>query len=205
MPTSTRWKGLKREVETLRKQFLPSRFDPLGAYANATLVQAHTRAFLVLSHAEVESYFEEWAKEIARASEVVWDSSGKVTKPLAFLLSSLGERIDPRGKDSPQKLTDASKKLFQKYYKQVRDNNGLREANVLGLFAPLGIPAAALGSTVLLNLESFGSIRGAHAHQSAKAVRSVLDPETEFKRVRDLVDDLADLDQWLVNYKRQVR
>jgi len=209
---SKRWKQLKREIGTLRKQFLPDPFDPLGVYPKSIRVQAHTRAFLVLSHAEIESYLEEWAKEIARASEVVWLSSGKITEPLAFLLATLAQRIEipptplvTNWKDSPQRLAEASVKLFQKYYKQIKDNNGIKEKNVLALFAPLGVPATTLGSTLLPNLDSLGALRGTHAHHSAKAVQSVLDPETEYNRVIDLVDELLVLDQWAANYKRRIR
>lgn len=212
MPRSKRWKDLSREISTLRKHFLPDLFDPLGAYRNSHRVQAFTRAFLVLSHAEIESYLEEWAREIARASEVLWTSSHKITEPLAFLFATLSERLEipvtlagPKGKDSPQRLADASVKLFQRYYKQIKDNNGIKEKNVLALFAPLGIPAVALGSTLLPNLDSLGTLRGAHAHQSAKAVPTVLDPETEYNRVNALINELVVLDEWLGQYKRRVR
>jgi hypothetical protein len=196
----------------LRNHFLPDPFNPLGIYSDATRVQAHTRAFLVLSHAEVESYLEEWAKEIARTCEVLWNLSSKISGPLTFLLATLSERIEipttlasPKSKDSPQRLADASVKLFQKYYKQIKDNNGIREKNVLALFSPLGVPAAALGPTLLPNLDSFGALRGQHAHQSAKAVQAALDPEIEHKRVTALVNDLQVLDEWLMSYKRRIR
>ena len=212
MPESKRWRDLKREVGTLRRHFLPDPFNPLGVYSNSIRVQAQTRAFLVLSHAEIESYLEEWAKDIARAAEVVWTSSRKITEPRAFLLATLAERIEvpttlvgPHGKDSPQRLLEASVKLFQKYYKQIKDNNGIRERNVLALFAPLGVPAAALGSTLLPNLDTLGALRGTHAHQSSKAVEAVLDPETEYKRVSALLDELVAVDGWLAGYKRRIR
>jgi hypothetical protein len=181
-------------------------------YANSARVQAHTRAFLVLSHAEIESYLEGWAKEIARAAENAWSASSRITKPLAYLIATLAERIQvpvtvtgPNQKDSTQKLADASVKLFQKYYKVVKDNNGIKEKNVLTLLAPLGIPASALGSTLLPGLDSLGALRGSHAHESAKAVASVLDPETEFKRVAALVTDLGLLDDWLRKYRQVIR
>ena len=113
--------------------------------------------------------------------------------------------VGPNAKDSPQKLADASVKLFQKYYKVIKDNNGIKEKNVLTLFGPLGVPASALGSTLLPNLDTLGSLRGSHAHESAKGVASVLDPETEFKRVTDLVTELGILDDWFRNYRRIIR
>ena len=205
MPKSKRWKDLERETNRLRRQFLPDPFDPLGVYTDSGRIQAHTRAFLVLSHAEIESYLEGWAKEIARAAETVWMNSQRITRPLAYLLATLAERIEASSKDSPQRLAATSVKLFQRYYKVIKDNNGVKESNVLTLFAPLGVPSSALGATLLPNLDSFGSRGGSHAHESAKAVASVLDPETEYKRVVDVVAELASVDDWLRNYKRTIR
>jgi hypothetical protein len=202
MPMSKRLKALELEIDTLRKHFLPDHFDPIGVYPNSIRVQAYTRAFVVLSHAEIEGYLEGWAKEIARASEKIWSSSGRVTTPLAFLLSTLAERIavptalGSGGKDSPQMFAENSKKVFETYYTRIKNNHGIKEANVLALFAPLGVPATALGSTLLPNLDNFGKLRGTHAHESAKAVQSVLDPETEYKRVTELIKDLSVLGQW---------
>jgi hypothetical protein len=212
MANSRRWKSLERQVGALRGHFLPDPFDPLGHYADAKRVQAHTRAFLVLGHAEIETFLEEWAKEIARACEQVWTTANKTTSPFTYLVATLSERIavpdslsGGTGKDSPTRLSEASIKLFQRYYKGVKDNHGVKEQNVLALLGPLGVPASALGSTLLPNLNSLGTLRGEHAHQSARAVQSVLDPETEHGRVMRLIGELQALDAWLVRYRRQIR
>jgi len=113
--------------------------------------------------------------------------------------------MGPRAKDSPQRLFEASVKLFQKYYKQINDNHGIKEQNLLALFAPLGIPATAVSSTLLPNLDNLGTLRGTHAHHSARAVTNVPDPETEYNRVTALVDELVVLDEWLVKYKGRIR
>lgn len=209
MPTSKRWRDLRREIGALRRQFLPSSFNPLGVYSNSSRVQAHTRAFLVLSHAEIESYLEGWAKDIVRTSETAWNVSGKINEPLGFLLLTIAERVtvpfDPRSKDSAQRLAEVLSMLFQKHYKQINDNNGIKEKNLLTLFTPIGLSAVALGSTLLPNLEYFGKLRGTHSHHSAQAVLSVLDPMTEHNRVMTLLGDLLVFDQWLANYKRRIR
>jgi hypothetical protein len=212
MAQSKRWKHLKVEVETLRRQFLPDPFDPLGVYAEQAKVQAHARAFLVLSHAEIESYAEEWAKDIARSLETLWQASRRITHPLHFLLATLSQRISipqtlvgPSVKDSPQRLDEEMVNLFANYYKRIKDNHGIKEGNMLSLFGPLGVPATAFGSTLLPNLDSFGKLRGTHAHHSARTVVTPLDPETEYKRAIDLVNELVDLDQWLVQTKRRIR
>ena len=142
----------------------------------------------------------------------VWLSSAKITAPLAFLLATLAERIAvpdtiraQSPKDVPQRLEDALVKLFHKYYTQINENSGVKETNILALFGPLGIPATALGTTLLPNLNTLGAMRGSHAHQSAKAVQSVLDPETEYNRIDALLTDLVVLDEWLAAYKRRIR
>lgn len=93
MPTSPRWKSLKRGVLILRAQLLPSAFHPLGVYPRSKDIQARTRAFLVLSHAEVESYLEEWAKDIARKAETLWSSKRRTSTPLLCLHASLGKPL----------------------------------------------------------------------------------------------------------------
>ena len=205
MALSRRWKALKREITALRKQFLPEPFDPLGSYQNGGAVRTNTRAFLVLSHAEVETYVEEWAKEIARASEEVWKTKGKVTTPLAYLFATLVQQLSDSSRDPPADLSAACVRMFQSFYKRIKDNHGIKEDNVLGLYSPLGIPAAAMGSTLLPNLNSFGDLRGAHAHHSGRAVQNALDPETEFNNLAGILEDLKAFDLWLSSYKRKIR
>lgn len=175
-------------------------------------MQAYTRAFLVLSHAEIESYLEGWAKEIARASEKIWNKSTRVCAPLTYLLSWSTERLkppqtfgEPGTKDSSQRLADVVTKLFQAYYKCIKDNHGIKERDVLSLFGPLGVPVTAFSPTLFPNLDAASSSRGIHAHQSHRAVVSVLDPETEFKLIQSILRDLIPLDNWLGAYRRRIR
>lgn len=212
MPRSKQLKFLERETSRLRGHFLPDPFDPLGQYDDTARVQAHTRAFVVLAHAEVESYLESWAKEIARAAERAWIAKRRVTGPLAFLLATRAERLaipetlaGPGAKDPVVRLREASVKLFEGYFKLIRENNGVKEKNFVALFAPLGIEAGAVSATLLPDLDTFGSLRGKHAHNSARSVESVLDPETEFTRVSKLLIELESLDTWLSDYRRRTR
>lgn len=88
---------------------------------------------------------------------------------------------------------------------RIKDNHGIKEANVLSLFVPLGIPASAFGSTLLPSLQTFGELRGEHAHHSGKAVISAVDPETEWKRIEQLSVELASFDAWCVGVKKAIR
>lgn len=211
MAQSKQFRALEREVERLRSNFLPAVFDPLGSYPHASKVQAGTRAFIVLAHAEIESYFEGRAKEIARASEDLWKTRARASQPFNFILATHGRELAVHsafvaGNDeAPTRYDKCVAAAFQSYYKAIKDNHGIKEPNFLSLFTPLGVLISRFNSTLLTNLEAFGSLRGDQAHHSAQAVITPLDPEIEFNRVQTLMVDLAGVDTWLTECKRSVR
>jgi hypothetical protein len=196
---SKRLEQLKRNVETLRQQFLPDPFSPLGVYPNEALTQAHTRAFVVFAHAEIESFLEEWARDIVSSAESIWRSTDRITAPLIFLVASAIDRVSfpdslgpPAPADPPQRLRTHCGKAIASFYDAIKANHGIKEKNVLSLLSPLGLSATALSPTLLPNLNSFGSKRGLHAHNSAKVVITIL-------------SDLQPLDMWLAAYKKRTR
>jgi len=136
-----------------------------------------------------------------------------VSRPMACMLCVLAERVKlpkaPVGAstdDMSQRLEEAVQRAFTGYYTSVNENHGIKEQNVWALFGPLGVPNDVLGGTLLPDLESYGKHRGAHAHQSmAQAVVSVLDPETEFNRVKQIAAQLKPLDAWVSAQKRALR
>ena len=131
--------------------------------------------------------------------------------PLAFLVATSEARISvPQNvatsrADAPAQFQTTLTATLQNYYKLIRDNHGIKETNVLRLFTPLGAPATAFGSTLLPDLDSFGALRGEHAHLSARAIQTVPDAETECRRVRALVNALTVLDDWLVKCRASIR
>ncbi len=83
MPKSTRFRTLTRELNRLKKQFLP-KISPTGLYSDRHLVR--TLAYRVLAHAEIESYLEERAWEVVQNAKTAWDTTGKTTRTLICLL-----------------------------------------------------------------------------------------------------------------------
>ncbi len=74
-----------------------------------------------------------------------------------------------------------------KYYRTLIDNNhGLKRANLLGLFLPLGLSHNDFDETMLATFDAFGVLRGSIAHQSYKAHQS-LDAATEKYRVHEIM------------------
>jgi len=212
MAQSRRWQSLDNEIESLRKFLLPTKFDSLGQYPRPRLTQARTRAFLVLSHAELESFFEQWAKEIARKSEEIWKNNRRMTQPLAALMATTENHVVVNDKQTlaPQDMITAQvdkfvQQRYKAYYKIINDNHGIKEINLMRLLTPLGIPGSVFGSTLLPSLNSFGSSRGLHGHNSVRSIQSVLDPETEYNSAKSLATDLKALDNWLVQYRKKLR
>ena len=62
---SARYIELVKEMHDLKLYLLPKTFDPLGNYTQEELVK--TLAFRVLAHAELESYIEDRAFELAKS------------------------------------------------------------------------------------------------------------------------------------------
>ena len=210
MTISKRWKALDRQVEVLRKQFLPSQFNPQATYPRISLVREHARAFLLLSHAELETYLEDWAKDLTHASQETWNKTGKVTQHFAFLIATceghveIPEKLNTGVADTTQVIQKLGRKVFQAHFKRVKDNHGIRESNLLALFFPLGISLTQVDTMLMPNLHSLGGIRGQYAHRSRSANVAPIDPEVEYKRVRAAVDQLKAFDEWLVAARRRI-
>ena len=200
--SSRAFQSLKREVRRLRKELLPDPFNPLGVYP--VEVRTRTRAYLLLSHAAFETYFEGEARLIAERAEVIFTSTGKFTRPLTFLIaradcSNLGK------KTLEQSIVALVDKIFRTYFDDVRDNNGIKELSIFKLFDPLGVPGTIYDPMLLSLLNSFGADRGTHAHQSGAAIHNVIDPETEFDRVQLLVDEVEKFDEKVRAYYKAIK
>lgn len=206
---SLKLRALKRSVQELRRHFLPKVFRPLGDYSRPTRVQAHTRAFIVLVHAEIESYLEDWSQEVTDTCETKWDTASRISKPLSCLLSASDQclqlptnQLEIQQEEMPARVHNVIKAVIRSHKKTIKKNNGIKETNLLSLFAPLGLPSIALGSTLIPNLNSYGALRGELVHKSQKAVARTLDVETEFNKAISLIADIEDLDKWLRNCRR---
>ncbi|MDC6129325.1 HEPN domain-containing protein [Burkholderia gladioli] len=208
MAATSRWVDLETEIEKIRRVFLPAAFDPSGTYPDQLLVHTHTRAFLLLSHAEIEHFLEVSAKAIARTAEDSWKLHGKFYKPTAFIAAAHSVRVPVNEKvagtskgDFGQVFSQSLLAAFAEFYKVIKENNGIKEHNFAKMFTPIGLSISDLSGTLLTRLDALGEKRGAEAHNSGKSVPVLLDPETEYKSVKELVADLELLDSFLEAYR----
>jgi hypothetical protein len=210
MSRSTRFRILCKELNRLKKQFLPN-ISPTGLYSERQL--ARTIAYRVLAHAEIESYLEERVWEAVLKAKKNWDSSGKAHCTLICLIAFSGQTMDSPpdtltpnkpNKELPQEKVKISKKIDSaiKCFKHVIDqNHGLKEANILALLLPIGVDSDDIDSTLLATMNTFGEKRGRVAHSSATAYRTneQPDPANELSTVEQIVQGLLQVDELINN------
>ena len=206
MPRSARFRILSKELNRLKKQFLPS-ISPTGFYSNRQL--ARTLAYRVLAHAEIESYLEDRVWEVVTEAKRNWDSSGKAHRTLICLIAFSGQAMDappntltptkpnktlPPGKFKINKKIELAINCFKRVIDQ---NHGLKEANILALLLPIGIDSDDLDPALLATMNTFGEQRGLVAHSSATAYRTVQppDPATELNTVKQIIQGLLQVDK----------
>jgi hypothetical protein len=198
MPKSVRFRMLTKELNRLKKQFIP-KINPTGSYSERQL--AHTLAYRVLVHAEIEAYFEDRVWEVVLNAKNHWDSQGKTCRTLICLLAfsglmmevppdtltpSQGSKKVPDGKIKINKKIDSAIESFNRAIKQ---NHGIKEANLLALLLPIGIDTDDLDDpTWLATMNTFGEERGVVAHSSSTSPTiQVPDPATELGRIEQII------------------
>lgn len=203
MATSTRYKELQRGVRKLRGALLPGKFDPTGSYRSAERTHLRAISFRILVHAEIESFIEDRSHELFDQAWKAWDNDKVPSRALSALLAFSGHSMptppsrlgsskknDYDDIDSP--LSRAKKHWKEQVYK---NNNGVKEGDVLALLLPLGINGKELDTTLLADLTSFGGSRGAVAHKSSVGVTSYADPKSEYDHANQLVRALETIDK----------
>lgn len=204
MPKSQRFRDLSKELTRLKKQFIP-KISPTGIYSDRQL--ALTVGYIVLAHAEIEAYLEDRVWEVVINAKKDWDA-GKTRRTLICLLAFSGETMDEppdtlsptKGNKTVQpekiKISEKINKAIKGFKKVIKQNHGVKEANILALLLPIGIDSDDLAPGWLATLNSFGEKRGLVAHSSATSYRrdQPPDPATELSTVNQITEGLLQVD-----------
>lgn len=197
------------QLNVLRAHLLPDPFEPTGIYDDQEKVATSALAYRVLSHAEIESYFEDRALQVVDDARTAWEKTNHVSRVILCLLAFSGRemRLPPDTLEAPDankkktwpEQVDIAERLSQvitAFYKYVRiENHGIKEKNLLSLLLPIGVNNSKLDPTFLADMNSFGALRGATAHLSSrKSVRKAVDPAEELKRVEALMSGIESVD-----------
>lgn len=194
---SKHFKDFNKNLDTIEKTFLSMDIKPDGAYNLHELTMA--RAYGILVHAEIESYFENIAKEIVLKSYNKWILDKKSSHVLMSIAAFSHPKKEIPGNMSNQKVNDEGlieKRLdtcVKKYMGIIDRNHGIKEENLLKILLPLGIHLNDIDNTFLISADSFGHYRGNLAHNSIKT-KSLTDPFAKKKEVNYLLTEIRKLD-----------
>lgn len=206
---SERLEQLVTQLTALRRHLLPDPFEATGQYEDQERIETSALAYRMLSHAEIEAYFEDRAIDAANCARAAWTTSKLVSRVALCLLAFSGREMalppptleapnDNKRKGWPA-LVDVGERLtpvLAAFFHHVRhENHGIKEKNLLALLLPIGIEHSSLDPAFLTDIDSFGSLRGLTAHSSSRqSVRQAVDPAEELKRVEALVAGIEAID-----------
>jgi|SRR5579859_626966 len=178
---------LKRRLDRLSGSLLPPD-RAAGDYSEADQDRIH--AYILLVHAEIESFIEKLA--IFAADQARRKSSANKCAPVASRLllyraMQSKERIEYPTMDTISGACSFFEKLVDK-------NHGIKSINVCHLFMPLGLTHSDLDPVLMANLDTFGTYRGELAHTSAR-LKQGTSPSKEKTMVMNILRDLAHFDQ----------
>ncbi len=191
---------LRIRILALERSLLPAQFSPTGDYADEDLDRAP--GFRLLVHAEMESFLETKAHELAQKARTKWDNEKSTSRVLMSLISfHISKQVTSRDlKDELERkksrTEDCVLNACKAYSRVVSNNHGIREENLLKLLFPIGVRAHQLDISWLSTIDSFGADRGAAAHGPFRAVQQV-DPKTEKETVEKILQGLEQLDALL--------
>jgi hypothetical protein len=196
MKRSQRYRDLVERLSELRHCFLPRKFDPLGNYDNETLLKAS--AYIVLAHAEIESFIEDRAQETALAAIKSWKEHKKANCVLIGLVAKYAKvdnsspnEINEKIENNKISIMDLVDRSITAFSNEIDKNHGIRGFNINKLLTPIGIEIGSFDPTWILNMESYGKRRGEIAHKSRTkyTAKKQINPEEEFETVNSLVGD----------------
>ena len=186
MPTAL-FNALEKRVDALASRLLPP-LSPTGTYSDAQY--DFVRAYIVLVHAEIETYLEDTALSLASTALAKWTTRQRVNRGTATLLLHYDASHTPHPRDASTHIHNA----IARFRGVVRENHGIREKYLWSMYLPLGIDKAEVSPTLIAELESFGAARGKVAHLSARGVLTPPDPQSTLDQTSLLVAELRDFD-----------
>lgn len=180
-------------------------FSPTGAYNPED--EDRARGYRLLVHAEIESYLEDQAIQVIKDKIDAWrinrTPSNLILSFLACYHSGWVESDDDNNlriielSKSRKRIKEVISEIIDQAQAQfiqiLRNNHGVREKNLKKLILPTGVELSDLDPSWIADLDDFGKQRGEIAHK-ANMTTGAINPEDEYKRVKNLLIGLIQLD-----------
>lgn len=123
MAESQRFRRLRTNLASLRRELLPKSFSPTGAYSERELTRAV--AYRVLAHAEFEGYLEDRATEVALAALRAW----KATAAAGRVLVALAAFSDRQSDSIPESLAPSQPNQQAKWSDRIELSRRIDQAS----------------------------------------------------------------------------
>ena len=185
MANSLRHKQLLSRIRQLERNLLPTP----KINGNYTKKESDMiRSYVILSHAEIESYFEDIADSKVRKALNDWMTNRKKSNCLLATMSFCTEEInwEKEKKSDKEKLEFRINRIASHYLNKLNNNHGVKSINLINILLPIGIEVDEIDPTWLSTMDSFGSKRGQFAHTSS-SVQSQIDLVTEKNNINNSI------------------
>lgn len=197
------FEDLKKNIEKIEHSFLPPKSET-GEYSEQEYLNVD--AYVSLVHSEIEFFLESRCKEVCGLSLKKFDENGLVNLVLLGLVCFSGKMFDaPPDKKNDSNLVEEKLYLNKKlhsaagvYNYNVKNNNGIKEKDILGLLLPLGFPVDDIDDVFLTEMNDFGKMRGEIAHTSnVENMTNRLDPYSVKSRIERILGFIKNIDDTL--------
>lgn len=195
---SIRYYELTRGLKRLERTFLPFKSRPVGNYTARQLAMA--AAYTVFCHAEFETFLENWARTFVDLADQEWKLR-RATRPLVHLCTFHEGRNPLVSVPEKDVWGEVVGKAIAKHRGVIGNNHGIKIQNFCELLSPIGFDTTSVDSLLLGDLNTFGGVRGGHAHASHKIITgTAFDPFDLRAKVQGIHTLLLTLDGQLEEY-----
>jgi hypothetical protein len=179
-----RHRALQNRINQLETHFtIPALSAAMHAGQLPTPAQYDgVRAFLVLSHAEIEQFFEDCVG-LVLAKALRRRAAGKRSRVDGFLPIAYRELV-AREFGSPKPAVRVALDEHDRFV--ARKNHGIALSNLAQMFGPLGLECSIIDPAYVAALETLRAKRGECAHSSAVSVTVQPNPDDAQRAVQDV-------------------
>jgi hypothetical protein len=202
---SVEYRRLKKHVANLERALLPPATvlaDPSTNLSTIGGLDYRTAGFLVLCHAEFETYLEDRSRNIAELARTRWLSQKRksLTLTTISLVAYYGKGNIPSAvpkvshKDfATSDITPLIRDATDEHLSHVNSNNGIKEKDVVRLLLPIGLRISQMSAFAIAELNAYGAVRGKIAHRS-HSIRAALNARDERDRAQRVLNELLAID-----------
>lgn len=185
MANTRRFDQLSKRISKIENSYLPA-YNLAGNYTSKQYDDL--RAYLLLAHAEIESYFEEISEKKAKDAFSKWQTNRTKSNVLIALVSFCEANLKGLS------LEDRIHTALTSHINRLKMNHGIKEKNLCDILLPIGLEYSQIDVTWLSMMSSLGADRGKVAH-STVTVQQPLDPATLKNTLLLILSEIKNVDE----------